>query len=136
MCGNVHTHVVVLCSNQHYSVVYLDHITVCGNVRTHVVVLCSNQHSVYTQTLAFSYSLFYLQNRINNYKQTTKSTVCVNYDYATIRITAVVQFCGNKSAKFPGKLRHITEQIYDFYSAITCLVLLVTLSYTNSVQSK
>ena len=38
--------------------------------------------TVYTQTLAFS---FYLQNRINNYKQTTKSTVCVNYDYATIR---------------------------------------------------
>ena len=70
--------------------------------------------AVYTQTLAFSYSLFYLQNRINNYKQTTKSTVCVNYDYATIRNTAVVQFCGNKSAKFPGKLRHITEQIYDF----------------------
>ena len=70
--------------------------------------------TVYTQTLAFSYSLFYLQIRINNYKQTTKSTVCVNYDYATIRNTAVVQFCGNKSAKFPGKLRHITKQIYDF----------------------
>ena len=70
--------------------------------------------TVYTQTLAFSYSLFYLQNRINNYKQTTTSTVCVNYDYVTIRNTAAVQFCGNKSAKFPGKLRHITEQIYDF----------------------
>ena len=83
-------------------------------------VLCENvvekfqMDAVYTQTLAFSYSLFYLQNRINNYKQTTKSTLCVNYDYATIRNTAVVQFCGNKSAKFPGKLRHITEQIYDF----------------------
>ena len=38
-----------------------------------------------THRPAFSYSLFYLQNRINNYKQTTKSTVCVNYDYATIQ---------------------------------------------------
>ena len=46
--------------------------------------------SVYTQTLAFSYSLFYLQNQISNYKQTTKSTVSVNYDYATICNTAVV----------------------------------------------
>ena len=73
----------------------------------------SSPLSVYTQTLAFSYSLFYFQNWIK-YKQTTKSTVCVNYDYATIRNTAAVQFCGNKSAKFPGKLRHITEQIYDF----------------------
>ena len=70
--------------------------------------------TVYTQTLAFSYSLFYLQNQISNYKQTTKSIVCVNYDYATIRNAAVVQFCSNKSAKFPGKLWHITEQIYDF----------------------
>ena len=42
--------------------------------------------------------------------QTTKSTVCVNYDYATIHNTAVVQFCSNKSAKFPGKSWHITEQ--------------------------
>ena len=70
--------------------------------------------AVYTQTLAFLYSLFYLQIRINKYKQTTKSTVCVNYDYATIRNTAAVQFCSNKSAKFLGKLQHITEQIYDF----------------------
>ena len=38
------------------------------------------QHSVYTQTSAFSESLFYLINQINYYKQTTKSTVCVNYD--------------------------------------------------------
>ena len=39
VCGNVHTHLVVLCSNQHYSVVYLDRITVkagtqeCGTER-------------------------------------------------------------------------------------------------------
>ena len=70
--------------------------------------------SVYTQTSAFSYSLFYLQNQISNYKQTTKSTVCVNYDYATGCNTAVFQFCSNKSAKFPGKSWHITEQFYDF----------------------
>ena len=66
------------------------------------------------QTSAISYSLFYLQNQINNYKQTTKSTVCVNYDYATGYNTAVIQFCGNKSAKFPGKSWHITEQFYAF----------------------
>ena len=65
---------------------------------------------VYTQTSVFSYSLFYLQNQINNYKQTTKSTVCVNYDYTTGCNTAVIQFCGKKSAKFPGKSWHITEQ--------------------------
>ena len=63
------------------------------------------------QISAFS---FYLQNQINNYKQTTKNTVCANYDYATDCNTAVVQFFGNKSMKFPGKLRHMTEQIYDF----------------------
>ena len=34
-------------------------------------------YTVYTQTLAFSYSLFYLQNRIDNYKETTKGTLCV-----------------------------------------------------------
>ena len=38
----------------------------------------------------------------------------VNYDYATVRNTAVVQFCGKKYAKFLGKSRHITEQIYNF----------------------
>ena len=69
---------------------------------------------VYSLHADLSLLILYLQSGINNYKQTTKSTVCVNYDYATIRNTAVVQFCGNKSAKFPGKLRHITEQIYDF----------------------
>ena len=52
--------------------------------------------------------------RYNNHKQTTKSTVCVNYDYATGYNTAVIQFCGNKSAKFLGKSWHITEQFYDF----------------------
>ena len=43
--------------------------------------------SVYPQTSAFSYSVFYLKNQINNYKQTT---VCVNYDYATGYNTAVI----------------------------------------------
>ena len=46
--------------------------------------------SVYMQTSAFSYSLFYLHNQIINYKQTTKSTVCVSYDYATGYNTAVI----------------------------------------------
>ena len=70
--------------------------------------------TVYTQTSAFSYSLFYLHNQINNYKQTTKSTVCVNCDYATGYNTAVIQFCSNKFVKFLGKSWHITEQFYDF----------------------
>ena len=38
----------------------------------------------------------------------------VNYDYATVRNTAVVQFCGKKYAKFLGKCWHVTEQIYNF----------------------
>ena len=55
-------------------------------------------------------SLFYLHNQI-----TTKSTVCVNYDYTTGCNTAVIQFSSKKSAKFPGKSWHTTtEQIYDF----------------------
>ena len=45
--------------------------------------------TVYMQTSAFS---FYLQNHINNYKQTTENTVCVKYDYATGYNTAVIQF--------------------------------------------
>ena len=52
--------------------------------------------------------------QIHNYNQTTKSTVCVNNDYATGCNTAVVQFSSNKSAKFPGKSWHITDQFYDF----------------------
>ena len=64
--------------------------------------------------LSLLYSLFYLQNQVNNYKQTTKSAVCVNHDYTTGYNTAVIQFCGNKSAKFLGKSWHITEQFYDF----------------------
>ena len=38
----------------------------------------------------------------------------VNYDYATVCNTAVVQFCGKKYAKFLEKSWHITEQIYNF----------------------
>ena len=65
----------------------------------------SRNNIVYTQTSAFSYShkLLYLHNRINNYKKTTKSAVCVNYDYATGFNTAVIQFSW-----------HITEQFYNF----------------------
>ena len=87
-------------------------------------MLCSRQthllalHSLlglYLISLQVDLSLvIYLQNQINNYKQTTKSTVCVNNDYTTGCNAAVIQFCGNKSAKFPGKSWHITEQFYDF----------------------
>ena len=78
--------------------------------------------TVYMQTSAFS---FYLQNHINNYKQTTENTVCVNYDYATGYNTAVIQF-------------FLWQQVNSLMIclAITCFVLLVALSYTNCVQSK
>ena len=46
---------------------------------------------------------------IRNYKQTTKSTVCVNYDFTT----AVIQ-SRQQVGYVPGKSWHITEQIYDF----------------------
>ena len=59
--------------------------------------------TVYTQTSAFPYSLFYLHNQINNYKQTTKSTVCVNYDYATGYNTAVIQL-RQQVREIPGKI--------------------------------
>ena len=64
--------------------------------------------SVYTQTSAFSYSLFYLHNQIKNYKQTTKSAVCVNYDYATGYNTAVID-------DFLCDVTH--TQKFDYYSA-------------------
>ena len=65
-------------------------------------------------THSLSHLLFYLQNLFNIYKQTSKSAVCVNDDYATGYNTAVVQFCSNKSAKFPGKSWHITERFLQF----------------------
>ena len=80
------------------------------------MVLTCKQASKHTHACAqrSPTSVGLAQARPNNYKQTTKSTVCVNYDYATGYNTAVIQFCGNKSAKFPGKSWHITEQFYDF----------------------
>ena len=100
-----------------------------------VMGLCKREtrrFTVYTQTLAFSsaYSLFYLQNRINNYKQTTKSTVRVNYDYATIHNTAVFSFATTS----PRNSRENYGTLLNrFTILLTCLVLLVTLSYTNSM---
>ena len=67
----------------------------------------------------FQCSLSYLQNQINNYKQTTKSTVFVNYD---MLYTAVIQFCCSKCSNFLGKSWHIIEQFCDLLSH----VLLVT----------
>ena len=59
--------------------------------------------TVYMQTSAFS---FYLQNHINNYKQTTENTVCVNCDYPTGYNTAVIQFFVATSQQFYDLLRH------------------------------
>ena len=46
-------------------------------------------HSIVYFKCTYMRFLFYLQNQINDYKQTTKSAVCVNYDYSTVHKTAV-----------------------------------------------
>ena len=78
---------------------------------------------------------FYLQNRINNYKQTIKSTVCVNYDYATMCNTAAVQF----SATSPWNSREITARFWTdlrFYSVISCFVMLLTTACSQSSKKR
>ena len=51
---------------------------------SHIIIIVVITYSLHGRPKSFIYSLIYLQNQINNYKQTSRSTVCVNYDYATV----------------------------------------------------
>ena len=65
-------------------------------------------------SLRLPYILFHSQNQICNYKLLTKSTACVNYYYATVLNTGVIQLPRQvlrTSREFP---KQITEQYHDF----------------------
>ena len=73
-----------------------------------VILLSTSAQS----THSLSHLLFYLQNLFNIYKQTSKSTVCINDDYATGYNTAV------RSSVLQQQVREIPRKILTHYRKV------------------